>query len=206
MADGNTLPNPLDLLLRDIWRIDVETAIRQANDLARARYMIARLIIINAASWLVVQLGIAWAVTRLKPERFMGGCSLFNVSEREIGFYRRVLRIRSWKRLLPDGAPWVGGAFPKKRIQSSDVGYLRQFITETKRGETAHWLMLASCPVLCVWNPPWAWVVMAAYACAANFPCIAVQRYNRELLRRRVVRKTSDTHKENACLPISSAL
>jgi glycosyl-4,4'-diaponeurosporenoate acyltransferase len=97
--------------------------------------------------------------------------------------YRDWLAIRKWKALLPDGAPWLGG-FSKKRVQQRNSAYLAQFLIETRRAEIAHWCMLACLPIFFLWNPPWARWVMAAYALAANLPCILVQRYNRSTLQR----------------------
>jgi GNAT superfamily N-acetyltransferase len=137
----------------------------------------------NVAAWLVLQLGIAAASTRISHNYFARDNWYYRVRGWETGFYRRSLRIRRWKRLLPDGAPWVGGQFSKRNLERRDPAYLRQLAIETRRGEVAHWLMLACFPVFFLWNPPWAWVVMAAYAVAANLPCIIVQRYNREVVR-----------------------
>lgn len=146
------------------------------------------LILINAASWLVLQLSIAWGVTRLSPGLFASDNLLYQLRGWETGFYRRWLCIRRWKRLLPDGGPWVGSSFRKKRMASRDHKYLRQFAVETRRGEMAHWLMMACTPLFCLWNPSRAWVVIALYAMAANVPCILVQRYNRDAIGRMLAR------------------
>jgi glycosyl-4,4'-diaponeurosporenoate acyltransferase len=144
--------------------------------------MLTKLIAINAASWLVLQLSIAWGVTLLNSNLFASDNLLYRLREWETGFYRRWLSIRRWKRLLPDGGPWVGSSFRKKRMASRDFTYLRQFTIETRRSEMAHWLMLACAPLFCLWNPPRAWAVTALYAIAANVPCIVVQRYNRDAI------------------------
>jgi glycosyl-4,4'-diaponeurosporenoate acyltransferase len=99
----------------------------------------------------------------------------------EVEFYRRWLRVRKWKAMLPDGAPWVGGTFSKRVLERRDSAYFRQFVLETRRGEAAHWLMLVCFPIFFLWNPHWTWWVMALYAIAANLPCIVVQRYNRHV-------------------------
>lgn len=142
--------------------------------------MILTLIAVNAAGWLVLQLGIAWGVTKLSSSRFMNDNRFYRIRGWETGFYRRWLRIRRWKARLPDGARWVGSAFQKRTVQRRNPAYLRQFVLETRRGEMGHWLMLVCFPLFFLWNPPWAWIVMALYAIAANLPCIVVQRYNRE--------------------------
>jgi len=150
----------------------------------------------NVIGWLVLQLGIAATATRMSPRHFARDNWYFKVRGWETSFYRRWLCIRRWKRMLPDGAPWVGGQFWKKTLERRDPAYLRRLVIETRRGETAHWLMLASFPVFFLWNPPWAWIVMAAYAFAVNLPCIIVQRYNREVVRKLLLR-------HDACLSLS---
>lgn len=148
------------------------------------RATVAALIAINTVGWLGLQLGIAWAATRAPSRYFSADNWLYAVRAWEAGFYRRCLRVRRWKRLLPDGAPWVGSRFAKKTLKAHDPEYLRQWMIETRRGELAHWLMLACFPIFFLWNPHWAWVVMALYAAAANLPCIVAQRYNRAVLGR----------------------
>jgi len=143
--------------------------------------MIFALIAANTVGWLVVQLGIAAMATRLSDGWFARDGWLLRVRGWERGFYRRWLRIRRWKRWLPDGAPWVGGRFRKKTLEGRDTAYLGRLVVETRRGELAHWWMLACFPVFFLWNPRWAWWVMGAYALAANVPCVVVQRYNREV-------------------------
>jgi glycosyl-4,4'-diaponeurosporenoate acyltransferase len=142
------------------------------------------LVLVNALGWLILQLSIAAVAVRVDPCWFANDNMLFRVHAYEIEFYRRWLHIRRWKRLLPDGAPWVGGSFRKKSLHGSNPAYLRKLLVETRRGEVAHWLMLASFPIFFLWNPPWARIVMMSYAIAANLPCIIAQRYNREAVHR----------------------
>jgi glycosyl-4,4'-diaponeurosporenoate acyltransferase len=139
------------------------------------------LVLINTLGWLILQLSIAAIATRLASRHFARDNRLYRTHPSEITFYRQRLKIRRWKHLLPDGTPWVGGRFPKKCLHARDQAYLRQFLIETRRGEAAHWLMLACFPLFFLWNPPWACFVTALYAVAANLPCILVQRYNRRV-------------------------
>jgi len=141
--------------------------------------MILRLMAINTLGWLALQLSIAAAATRMSSRCFANEGGLYRVREWEVGIYRRWLHIQRWKRMLPDGGPWVGGSFRKMRFERRDAEYLRQFALETRRGEVAHWLMLGCFPIFFLWNPTEAWIVLALYAVAANLPCIVVQRYNR---------------------------
>ena len=139
----------------------------------------------NIAGWPVIHLTIAAIVMRIPQERFAQDGPLYRQRGWEQGgrFYIKWLRVRRWKSMLPDGAPWLGG-FTKKRLASTDEGYLGKFIVETRRAEFAHWWMMACCPVFFLWNPMWACWVMVAYAIASNLPCIVAQRYNRLVLTR----------------------
>ncbi|MDQ2832519.1 MAG: hypothetical protein M3Y50_02025 [Acidobacteriota bacterium] len=133
----------------------------------------------NVLGWPMLQLALA-RISIMVPERFLLPLRAPTRREaQEADLYRRALRIRRWKHLLPDGAPWVGGAFPKQRLASRQPAYLRRFALEARRGELAHWTMLACIPVFYLWNPAWACALMTFYGLAANVPCILVQRYNR---------------------------
>ncbi len=123
-------------------------------------------------SYLSFRLPVAW----FKPESGFFAPFFF---ERGVFFYDKLLRIRSWKSLLPDGAAFFAGAFRKQRVAGRDRAYLARFRIETCRGEAAHWVSFAFFPVFALWNPPWAVVVMFVYATLANLPCILAQRYNR---------------------------
>jgi glycosyl-4,4'-diaponeurosporenoate acyltransferase len=139
----------------------------------------------NLLGWPLIHLAVASVALRL-PAHLFANDSWITVPrkwEREGRLYRDWLRIRRWKSLLPDGAPWLGG-FAKKRINFRDASYLGQFLLETRRAEVAHWCMILFLPMFYLWNPPWACLVMTAYALVANLPCILAQRYNRIALYR----------------------
>jgi len=139
------------------------------------------MILANVLSWSLIQLSIAWGITRLSPQRFMKSGPIDRVTSSEADFYRRRLHVRQWKSMLPDGAGWMGGTFPRKRLEARDAAYLSRFVAETRRGELAHWIMMACCPIFFLWNPVWVWPVLVFYAAAANLPCIVAQRYNRSM-------------------------
>jgi glycosyl-4,4'-diaponeurosporenoate acyltransferase len=140
---------------------------------------------VNLLGWPVIHFSIASGALRLPSECFVRDCWLTAPRrwERDGGFYREWLVIRKWKSRLPDAAPWLGG-FAKKKFLSRNPAYVARFVIETRRAETAHWCMLACLPIFLLWNPPWARLVMTAYALAANLPCILAQRYNRLVLDR----------------------
>jgi len=104
-------------------------------------------------------------------------------------FYERYLKVKQWKKLLPDGAKILGHSFSKNSVRSKDPAYLKEFVLETKRGEWAHWLTICCAPIFFIWNPLWADMVMVGYALVANLPCIIAQRYNRQVIERMLARK-----------------
>jgi glycosyl-4,4'-diaponeurosporenoate acyltransferase len=146
------------------------------------------ILLANVCGWPIIQFSIAWGITRLPPGIFMSSGPISRVTQSEAEFYRRRLRVREWKTRLPDGAAWVGGSFPRKKLEARDAGYLSRFVAETRRSELAHWLMTACCPIFFLWNPMWVWPIMIFYAVVANAPCIVVQRYNRTIASRVLAR------------------
>lgn len=138
------------------------------------------IVILNVALWPIIQMALAWAFTRMPASCFDPPDSpLFETS----AFYEKFLRIRHWKHLIPDGAKWIGGAFRKSEMKTTDPKYLRRFIAETWRGELCHYCAFLFVPVFFLWNPWWGDCVILAYALIANLPCLVTQRYNRIRLR-----------------------
>ncbi|WP_264501963.1 hypothetical protein [Luteolibacter flavescens] len=91
----------------------------------------------------------------------------------------KLLAVKRWKHLMPDGASWFRGGFSKASLKGGDPSHLRRFVVETRRGEACHWAALATGPVFFLWNPLWADAVMVSALLLLNLPCIAIQRYNR---------------------------
>ena len=145
--------------------------------------------LLNVAGCAAIQLGLAWLFTRL-PDRWFDAPT--RPVKRRSSFYERWLAIRSWKDRLPDGAKWLGG-FAKASLNQSDAAHLHAFIRETRRGELCHWAAIGCMPMLFLWNPWWADLILMGYALAANLPCILVQRYNRNRLTRTVSRHDRGT-------------
>lgn len=139
----------------------------------------------NLVGWPIIHLAVASVALRLPAHLFENDSWVTTPRKWERGgrLYRDCLGIRTWKPLLPDGADWLGGV-AKKRIYSRDTSCFGRLLLETRRAELAHWCMLFCLPLFFLWNPPWARLVMTAYAIAANLPCILAQRYNRIVLYR----------------------
>ena len=133
--------------------------------------------VLNVTLWPVLQLGWAWAFTRMPARWFHpprpGGW------ERRGEIYQKLFRVRRWKDRLPDGAAWFEGGVGKKHLSGRGAHDLATFARESWRGELCHWVVISMTPVFFLWNPWWANLVMAAYALAANLPCVIAQRHNR---------------------------
>ena len=138
---------------------------------------IAWIVVLNVAGWPAIQLALAWAFTRMPVAWFHPGP--VRRWERGGRVYERLFAVKGWKDRLPDGARWFGGGFAKATLRGANPEHLRRFTRETWRGELCHWAALGFAPVFFLWNPWWADWIIAAYALAANLPCILVQRYNR---------------------------
>jgi glycosyl-4,4'-diaponeurosporenoate acyltransferase len=135
---------------------------------------------LNALGLPALQLGCAWAFTRMPAAWFQHPPA----ARIHRDFYERVLAIKRWKDHLPDGASWFRGGFAKAALARRDPQHLQRFLHEAWRGELCHWTVLALIPLFFLWNPWWGDLVIALYALAANLPCILVQRYNRQRLQR----------------------
>ena len=143
-------------------------------------------VVLNIIGWPLIHVVVSKLAFRRELSSFDPQAWLFREKSFEMGgrLYERVFRIKSWKRLLPDGAALLGQGFRKKNLRSRNRDYLEEFYRETCRGEWAHWVTLAAAPIFFLWNPLWADLVMLSYAFVANLPCILVQRYNRLTLGR----------------------
>ena len=153
----------------------------------------------NLLGWPILQIAIARLTLSLPLKMFAGDRPFYAIHswERSWRIYK-MLAIKRWKTLLPDGGPWLGG-FSKKKLARRDPAYIQAFILETRRAEFAHWCMLWYFPVFFLWNPLWAWFVMIAYAVVANLPFILVQRYNRLVLTRICARKATKNARTPLC-------
>ena len=139
-----------------------------------------------------------YAAHRLSPTWLERDRRLFAERAWEQGgrFYSRRLRIRRWKRLLPEAGDVFAGGFNKARLTSRRSDFLERYVRETRRAELAHWLMLAVMPAFFFWNPWYAGVLFQVYGVAVNVPCIASQRYNRARLVRVLARRYSTSGRD----------
>lgn len=136
--------------------------------------------ILNSVFFPLTMIPIAWLVNQV-PNRFLTERSwLFKPRFWDKAWvYEKLFRVRAWKARLPDGAKMMRTGFSKKKLVKLDQAYLKTYHTEAARGELAHLLDLLVLPLVLMWNPPWAIVVMVTLGIIGNVPCIISQRYNR---------------------------
>lgn len=143
-------------------------------------------IAIDIAVWLVIHLGVGMSTARMRPDSFNPESWLYRQRTWERGgkTHKSLLKVKKWKRLLPDGVAVFKGGFRKKHLGDADAAHIRGLIVETCRAEFTHWVILLFALIFFLWNDWWIGLIMVAYGFAANMPCIITQRYNRIRLRR----------------------
>jgi glycosyl-4,4'-diaponeurosporenoate acyltransferase len=143
-------------------------------------------IVINITVWLVIHLAVGMSTPRMRPDSFNPESWLYRQRTWEGGgkTYKSLLKVKKWKRLLPDGAAVFKGGFRKKHLENADAAYVQRYILETCRAEFTHWVIFLFAFIFFVWNDWWIGLIMVAYGLATNMPCIIAQRYNRMRMER----------------------
>ncbi len=143
-------------------------------------------IIIDILAWLLIHVSVSLAIDKIPPNSFNPASWLYRERKWENGgrIYQRLLGIKKWKGLLPDGAAILKNRFRKKRLGNPDAAYISRFIAETCRAELIHWGIFIFSPLFLIWNEWWIGLIMIAYGFVVNVPCIVTQRYNRIRLKR----------------------
>lgn len=143
-------------------------------------------IVIDFVVWLVIHVGVSMSTAKIRPDSFNPESWLYRerLWERDRRIYQSLLRIKTWKGLLPDGAAVSKSGFRKKHLGNPDAVYIRRFILETCRAELTHWVIFVFSVVFFIWNDWWIGMIMIAYGLVVNMPCIVTQRYNRIRLKR----------------------
>lgn len=143
------------------------------------------IVVLNVIGIPAIHLGISWIYTRLPGTTFRPDSFLFRERgwENRGDVYQRLFRIRIWKPLIPDAAPWFDG-FAKGEMRNQGPDYFRRFVVETCRGEAAHYAQIPGILLTLIWNPwPVAAIVMIVYAFLSNLPCLILQRFTRARMR-----------------------
>lgn len=134
-------------------------------------------VITDAAVWAGWGTAVGWAASRIPADRLPS--TPLHREERLL--YER-LRVRRWKHRLPDAAGVFGGA-TKRRLPGLGPSGLASYEAEARRAELVHLVVPLALGAFPLWNPWPLTVVMAAYAVAANGPCLIAIRYNRWRIR-----------------------
>jgi glycosyl-4,4'-diaponeurosporenoate acyltransferase len=139
------------------------------------------LIFLNVSMILLIHMGISFLCNKIPLARFDPGSFLYRIRgfEDNPKFYVQKIKIKKWKKIIPDGAKLFKNAFRKQRLANCDNDYLHTFMLETCRAELTHWLQMTPFFVFFIWNPWWSALIMCLYLLLANIPCILLQRHNR---------------------------
>jgi glycosyl-4,4'-diaponeurosporenoate acyltransferase len=158
-------------------------------------------VVVDCAAWAVIGTATGYAWHRMPASRLArdGWITRERRFERGGRWYERRLRIRTWKRYLPEAGGFFRGGYSKRNLRSRSTGELQRFRIETRRAELTHWWVVAWTPLFWLWNPPALFAVMVLYALVANAPCTATQRYNRARLNRMLERRNrSSPHRSRS--------
>jgi glycosyl-4,4'-diaponeurosporenoate acyltransferase len=139
------------------------------------------MLVLNIILWPIYHLMISKITLHTSEQKFKQDSWLYRQRkfEKDGLFYERVLKIRSWKKIIPDGATIFNKGFKKKNLKETQKDYLFQFIEETRRAEYSHLLQMIPCVTFLIFNDFWIAMIMVAYAFIFNLPLIWLQRYNR---------------------------
>ncbi len=145
----------------------------------------------DVVAWTGVAVGSGYLVHHLPGRLFERDSWLFRQRgwERDGRFYAATLRIRRWKRLLPEAGDAFEGGFNKATLADLHDDHLRTHVRETRRAELGHWLIILAGPLFVVRNRWYDVVAMQIIAVALSIPCIAALRYNRIRLQRVLARR-----------------
>lgn len=138
-----------------------------------------------AVIWFLLHLAASVVCHRIDEKYLTVNSALFKTRtwEKEGMLYDRLLRVRKWKKFLPEIYLFRQGAL-KEALYKKEPGagrkeLLEQYLLESCRAELSHWLAIAPFWIFGFFAPPPVILYMLLFALAANLPCIIVQRFNR---------------------------
>jgi len=103
--------------------------------------------------------------------------------------YQRCLRIRRWKRWIPDAGNALPGGITKASLARRDHQALLRLVAETRRAELVHWALWPLWLLTVLWLPAPGVALNLLFATVFNLPCLLLQRYNRLRLRQLLARR-----------------
>lgn len=93
--------------------------------------------------------------------------------------YQQWVKVRHWKKFLPELGDFVKSVFPKKQIKDFSKDYLELYLMECCKSEMTHWCIILSSLLFSLWNELPDAIVIFVIAIILNMPYIIIQRYNR---------------------------
>ena len=103
--------------------------------------------------------------------------------------YQRYLRIRRWKRWIPDAGNALPGGITKASLARRDHQALLRLVAETRRAELVHWALWPLWLLTVLWLPAPGVALNLLFATVFNLPCLLLQRYNRLRLQQLLARR-----------------
>jgi len=143
-------------------------------------------IILDVLAWVLFHLGIGYLSSRIPHDHFDPNKRFYKSFSWEKGgkIYEKFFRVRTWKKLIPDGSALYPNTFSIRRLPTYKVEYLRRWLVESCRAEFCHWMMMIPGAFFFLWNGVSTNVLMIMYAILNNIVPIVAQRYNRPRMRR----------------------
>ncbi|MBQ3080552.1 MAG: hypothetical protein IJC48_11240 [Clostridia bacterium] len=92
------------------------------------------------------------------------------------------LRVHKWKDHIPDASKTITRMTRKAIQKEVDAQGLERLIQETCIAEISHFLLIALCPVYCLFVPIQYGIPFSILYALGNLPFIITQRYNRPRL------------------------
>ena len=153
-------------------------------------------VILDVIAWALFHLGIGYYSSTISPERFNPDNRMYQPRkwEKEGGIYDKIFKVRSWKKLIPNGSALYSSGYSIKNLRSSQIGELDRWLRESCRAEFCHWMMIIPGFFFFLWNSVEAGWAMVMYAIINNLIPILMQRYNRPRARKLItlVRKRTE--------------
>ncbi len=135
---------------------------------------------LNVLIWPIAHIAIARYTLKLPDQQFQRDTWLYRLKGFEtVRYFVKILKIRFWKRWIPDGATIFNEGFKKKKLLGTQTEYLVLFIQETRRAEYSHLLQIFPALIFFIFNSFFVSMIMVVYALVFNVPLMILQRYNR---------------------------
>ncbi len=143
-------------------------------------------LILDVIVWAVLHLSIGYISSKIPLEQININHWFFQTFkwEKDGTIYDKWLKVKSWKKYIPNGSALYKGSFSIRRLQTFDMEYLTRWLKESIRAEICHWAMTFPCTLFFLWNNVVLGWLMVAYAFLNNLVPIVAQRFNRPRVRR----------------------